>query len=259
MNSERKVIDEIDQLVNESLAAPITDDYSVNRYERCELCRNDWHGLPTMDDYLDRSCPGAWASDEAKAAWREMFPAPAAPRYLPSPPFESIGRLGEDVSLGWTERIVQGIRGTRLSDAFTHSDWQRFAGVDFDRRWQFTNAGRAAIFSGHIDFGSDTFRVRLLSSEDDELPEGGGYATGGLPVSLAVGRPNPDTVVVSFAANPVWIATGSGFSARHAGLVDRDTVIAHCQFDWVHVSRGNTLTIDGDGCPNPLFKLTGIL
>lgn len=43
-NPEQRVIDAIDALVNEQLAGGPVDDYSVNRYPRCDRCPCQWHG-----------------------------------------------------------------------------------------------------------------------------------------------------------------------------------------------------------------------
>lgn len=64
-NPERRVLDAIDELVEESLARPISDDYSLPWRERCELCGGDWHGLPDTDF----GCPGAFATDEQREAF----------------------------------------------------------------------------------------------------------------------------------------------------------------------------------------------
>ena len=42
---EQEIIDEIDRLVNESIRPGPRDDYSVNRYPKCEHCNHDWHGI----------------------------------------------------------------------------------------------------------------------------------------------------------------------------------------------------------------------
>jgi hypothetical protein len=64
--------DEISSLVDYSLTRPIVDDYSVNRFDHCDLCGNQWHGLPEYHN--GKTCPGAWATDEAKTIWQQMFP-----------------------------------------------------------------------------------------------------------------------------------------------------------------------------------------
>ncbi len=42
---ESQVLDEIDRLVNESVARGPRDDYNVNRYPKCAHCPHDWHGI----------------------------------------------------------------------------------------------------------------------------------------------------------------------------------------------------------------------
>lgn len=39
------LIDDIDRLVDEQLAAGPVDDYNTNRYDRCPHCARDWHGI----------------------------------------------------------------------------------------------------------------------------------------------------------------------------------------------------------------------
>jgi hypothetical protein len=45
LNPEDGVLDEIDQLVNESIAPGPRDDYNADRYVKCQECWHDWHGL----------------------------------------------------------------------------------------------------------------------------------------------------------------------------------------------------------------------
>jgi hypothetical protein len=208
-NPEQSVVSAIDELVDESLARPIVDDYSVNRFERCELCGSQWHGLPIYVE--ERSCPGAWASDEAKSVWRTMFHGP---------------RLAPTTRAG---------------------------------RWTFPdNVMSGTFLDGNIDLRDDTFRVALFQSDidsefysrlNDEVPNGNGYTTGGIRVSLAWTALYDVRVEYVFTFNPVWTATGRGFVARHAVFYDTttDAVLFHCRLDVnsdVRVSHGNTLTID---------------
>ena len=67
MNPEQKVIDEIDALVNEQLTH-VPDDYSKNneRYVKCLVCHQQWHGLP---NFLD--CPGENATPTEVEVWRQ--------------------------------------------------------------------------------------------------------------------------------------------------------------------------------------------
>lgn len=67
MPNEDNVIDEIDALIATELdehGVPL-DDYSVDRYPRCELCQGHWHGIPKAS-----GCPGGHASDTEVEAWR---------------------------------------------------------------------------------------------------------------------------------------------------------------------------------------------
>lgn len=62
-------MDDIDALIATELdehGVPL-DDYSADRYDKCELCHDHWHGLPNGVE-----CPGAWASDEVKESWRRL-------------------------------------------------------------------------------------------------------------------------------------------------------------------------------------------
>jgi hypothetical protein len=54
VNPEQDVVDEIDELVNESLK---------HRDERCDVCGGEWHAGKL-------GCPGVFANDEARAAFR---------------------------------------------------------------------------------------------------------------------------------------------------------------------------------------------
>ena len=75
-NPEDRLIDAIDQLVSDSLEARAQDDYFAPLKARCELCGDEWHGLPKFTG--SASCPGGWASEEDKAAWDRMFARPQA-------------------------------------------------------------------------------------------------------------------------------------------------------------------------------------
>lgn len=74
LNPEDRVIADIDALVDWQLAQPITDDYDSSWHDHegdleCPVCLDEWHGLP--DAY---GCPGALATDEAKAAYTPIAP-----------------------------------------------------------------------------------------------------------------------------------------------------------------------------------------
>lgn len=68
MNSEQHALDEIDALMAQALdedGVPL-DDYTADRYVKCEHCQGDWHGTPN-----NVGCPGAWADAKEVAQWRE--------------------------------------------------------------------------------------------------------------------------------------------------------------------------------------------
>jgi hypothetical protein len=54
------IVDQIDQLVDDALARPIVDDYSVNRYPRCWHCNREWHGMPITRQIADMYARGAF-------------------------------------------------------------------------------------------------------------------------------------------------------------------------------------------------------
>jgi hypothetical protein len=60
VNPEQDVVDEIDELVNESLKHR-DEEYS----ERCDVCGGEWHALTGK-----LGCPGMFANDEARAVFR---------------------------------------------------------------------------------------------------------------------------------------------------------------------------------------------
>lgn len=45
MKPEQRVLDQIDELVDESLGPGPRDDFNVDRYPRCDHCDHGWHGL----------------------------------------------------------------------------------------------------------------------------------------------------------------------------------------------------------------------
>jgi hypothetical protein len=61
-NPEDRIIDRIDQLVNEQLAPGPLDDYNADRYVKCTRCGSDWHGLP------ESGCPGSDVEGPVKPA-----------------------------------------------------------------------------------------------------------------------------------------------------------------------------------------------
>jgi hypothetical protein len=68
-NREDAAIAAIDALIDEQLRGGPVDDYEADRYVKCELCGQDWHGTPSDGGWNGRTCPGAWAEEDAKASY----------------------------------------------------------------------------------------------------------------------------------------------------------------------------------------------
>lgn len=138
--------------------------------------------------------------------------------------------------------------------------------------WTLTNAGRTNLLNGTFDIDSDSFKVALVTSSSNigassttwagvtnEVSNGNGYTTGGIAVTLALS--GTTSVTVSFSSNPVWTASGGSITARWAVLYEvSGNVLAYVLLDAtpadVTATSGNTLTIDSDGTPSPVFTLT---
>jgi hypothetical protein len=218
VNAKQSIIDAIDQPVNDSLASPIVDNYDVNRYEKCDMCGGDWHGLPEYT-WAGRSCPGGWASDEAKAVWRNMFSRPTEQ-----------AKFSSSNSSNWmfTDVGAANMRSGR---------------IDLD-----SDAFKVALF----DEDSNISRLFILYTSIAGEVSGGGYTAGGIHISFATSQ-FPGGVEVCFTTPPVWRATGRGFMARHVLIYHTVTRETLCFFDigrTVTVTNGDTLTIDGD----PVFR-----
>ncbi len=68
------------------------------------------------------------------------------------------------------------------------------------------------------------------------------------------------SVTASFTTNPVWTASGGSITARYAAIYEvGGDVLAFVLLDSapadVTATTGNTLTIDSDGTPAPVFTL----
>ena len=221
-NPEQSVVNAIDELVDHELAQPIVDDYNVNRYDKCETCGGDWHGLPVMLDWTERSCPGAWASDEVKNVWREMFTRRS-------------GVSNSDGPSSWT---LTNIGQQNIRNDLNYLDSTTF---------------KIALFRSGSNIGQQSM---LYDNIDGEVPNGGGYTTGGVQVSFVMTGTSA-YVKAWFTTNPVWLATGRGFKARHALVYDtvsRQTLCYFClnRAGDVCVTRNGTLTIDCDA-GRPVF------
>lgn len=138
--------------------------------------------------------------------------------------------------------------------------------------WTPVNSTRTNILNGTFDIDSDSFKVALLSSSSNigaasttfagvtgELATANGYTAGGIGVSLVLAGTTSVTIV--FATNPVWTASGGSITARWAVLYEvGGNVLGYVLLDStpadVTATSGNTLTIDSDGTPSPVFTLS---
>ena len=73
-NPEDAVVSAIDELVDQQLRQEASGyDHNINQAS-CSMCGDPWHGLPKYLVNSSRTCPGEWASAEARAEWEIMFP-----------------------------------------------------------------------------------------------------------------------------------------------------------------------------------------
>ena len=137
--------------------------------------------------------------------------------------------------------------------------------------WTPTNTTRTKMLNGQFDWDTDVFKVALFLSTSNlsvtsttyagvtnEHANANGYTTGGITVTFTLA--GTTSVTASFASNPVWTATGGSITARFAAIYEVGGDIAFfCLLDSapadVTATAGNTLTIDSDGSPNPVFTL----
>ncbi|PVB24471.1 hypothetical protein DDJ71_06385 [Mycobacteroides abscessus] len=137
--------------------------------------------------------------------------------------------------------------------------------------WTFTNGGRTRLLNGTFDIDSDTWRVALVTSTSNigastttwagvtnEVANGNGYTTGGIAVTLVLS--GTTSVTASFSSNPTWTASGGSITARWAVLYELGgDVLCYVLLDNtpadVVTTNGNSLTIDSDGSPAPVFTL----
>lgn len=137
--------------------------------------------------------------------------------------------------------------------------------------WTFTNGGRTKLIDGTFIIATDTWKCALFLSTSNigaasttyagltnEHANANGYTTGGIAVTFTLA--GTTSVTASFATNPVWTASGGSIVARFAVIYEvGGNVLAYCLLDSspadVTVTTGNTLTIDADGVPSPVFTL----
>lgn len=96
------------------------------------------------------------------------------------------------------------------------------------------------------------------ASVSNEVAGANGYTTGGAAVTLTLS--GTTSVQVSFASNPTWTASGGSITARWAVLYEvGGNVLCYSLLDNtpadVTVTAGNTLSVDSDGSPSPVFTL----
>ena len=137
--------------------------------------------------------------------------------------------------------------------------------------WTPTNATRTKILNGTFDWDSDTWKCALFLSTSNigaasttyagvtnEHSNANGYTTGGITVAFTLS--GTTSVTASFTSNPVWTASGGSIVARFGVIYESGGDVAfYCLLDStpadVTATTGNTLTIDSDGTPNPVFTL----
>ena len=137
--------------------------------------------------------------------------------------------------------------------------------------WTFTNSAREKILKSQFDFDTDPFKCALFTDSSNlgassttyagvtgEVSAANGYSTGGVSVAFTIA--GTTSVTVSFTVNPFWVATGSGIVARYAAIYETSgDVVCYCLLDSTPanytVPAGQTLTIDCDGTPGPVFTL----
>lgn len=137
--------------------------------------------------------------------------------------------------------------------------------------WTLTNSGRQNLLNGTFDIDSDSYKCALFLSTSNigassttyagltnEHANANGYTTGGISVSLVLS--GTTSVTCSFGSNPVWTASGGSITARFAVIYEvSGNVLAYALLDSspadVTATSGNTLTVDSDGTPSPVFTL----
>lgn len=138
--------------------------------------------------------------------------------------------------------------------------------------WTPVNGFRTALLSAAYDLtAASTYKVGLVTSSSNisgasttwagvtnELANANGYTTGGIAVNLSL--VGTTSVAVDFSSNPVWTAAGGSLTARWAVLYKiSGNVLAYVLLDATPAdmvaTSGNTLTVDSDGTPSPIFTV----
>ncbi len=99
-------------------------------------------------------------------------------------------------------------------------------------------------------------------SQVTELTTGGGYTAGGISVGTITGSQTSGTFKLTGSTDPVWTASGGGFTARYAILYNdtptspADPLIGYWDYgSSVTLVAGETLTVDLDQT-NGILTLT---
>jgi hypothetical protein len=135
--------------------------------------------------------------------------------------------------------------------------------------WTPTNTTREKMAKSQFDWDSDTWKCALFLSTSNlgaasttyagvtnEHANANGYTTGGVAVTFAFA--GTTSLTVSFVTNPAWTASGGSIIARFAAIYEVGGDVAfYVLLDStpadVTTTTGNTLTIDSDGSPSPVY------
>lgn len=138
--------------------------------------------------------------------------------------------------------------------------------------WTPTTATRLKMLNGQFDWDSDSWKVALFLSTSNigaasttyaaltnQHANANGYTTGGIAVTISL--TGTTTITAAFASNPIWTAAGGPITARYAVLYEVGGDVAlYCLLDSTPAdftaTDGNTLTVDADGSPSPLFTMS---
>lgn len=139
--------------------------------------------------------------------------------------------------------------------------------------WTLVNGARTDILNGNM-LSSGSFKVALYLNTSNLTTasttyagvtnevgtSNTGYTTGGIAITPALS--GTTSVTWSFTTNPQWTAGSSNLTAKWAAIYKTTStanIFLFCTLDSggadVTATNGNTLTIDSDGTPNPVFTL----
>lgn len=137
--------------------------------------------------------------------------------------------------------------------------------------WTLFNDTRTLILQGSLKTG-DTFKVMLFTNASNVTTSSTtcttgltnevsatstGYTTGGATITPSLS--GTTSVTWSFSSNPSWTAGSANLTAKWAVLCDTTSTygLAFVTLDSggadVTTTSGQTLTIDSDGSPGPVF------